>query len=742
MPFSINGIGTKWYGSALKEPDGSYVVTEWVVFLFIPIIPLGSKRICPVQSVQSLKTPWWQFDKTGIGFGEQFNTVSVPLYRPHLIKGYAISLVVLLIWLFLSSDSEKVSENKTGTPPSAGTVVTEKELTPEERFAKIKRKAEAGDAQAQVETASGYFKGDGVQKDATKAAEWLQKAVAQGNASAKVLLGYLYSIGEGVQKDAAKAAEWFQKAEAQGDAEALTALGEIYAGGHGVPKDLSKAVELYQKAAAQGYADAQGKLGQMYVKGEGVQKNPVKAAEWLEKEAAQGDFLKKINLGEKYAKGDGVPKDLAKAEEWFQKGAEGDAFWLKSIGEKYELGLSGVQKDGAKAQVWYRKAAAQYKKDAEQGDASAQDRLGEMYKDGVGVRKDVVQAVEWFQKAAAQGNEIGQYDLGEMYANGEGVPKDAAKAVEWYQKSAAQGNRLAQYSLGKMYVRGEGVSQNLVVAYAWANLAAVERYGDGFDLAKNLRDSIEAHLTHAQRTEAQRLASNWKLGDVLQAASDGESTSISPDGKPAKQYTGTAFAVSSSGYALTNYHVVAKCTEVKVAGREGIAKVITSDSVNDLALLQLPGNTKDSASLNPDLGKLRQGEDIVVYGYPLNSVLSTGGNLTPGTISALTGLGNNTNQIQITAPIQPGSSGSPVMDKKGNVVGVVSMKLDDAKMAKATGQIGQNVNFAVNGLTVKAFLDANKVPYKTSGGFFSREKSNADIAEEARKWTVLVECWK
>ena len=131
-----------------------------------------------------------------------------------------------------------------------------------------------------------------------------------------------------------------------------------------------------------------------------------------------------------------------------------------------------------------------------------------------------------------------------------------------------------------------------------------------------------------------------------------------------------------------------------------------------------------------------------MFGYPLNSVLSSGGNLTPGAISAMTGLGNNSNQIQITAPIQPGSSGSPVMDKKGNVVAVVSMKLDDATMAKATGQIGQNVNFAVSGQTVKAFLDANNVPYKTGGGLFSMKQDNADIANEARKWTVLVECWK
>ena len=82
------------------------------------------------------------------------------------------------------------------------------------------------------------------------------------------------------------------------------------------------------------------------------------------------------------------------------------------------------------------------------------------------------------------------------------------------------------------------------------------------------------------------------------------------------------------------------------------------------------------------------------------------------------------------------------MDKKGDIVGIVSMKLDDTKMAKVTGSIGQTVNFAINGQTVKTFLETNNVPYKTGGGFFSMEKNNADIAEEAKKWTVLVECWK
>jgi S1-C subfamily serine protease len=142
---------------------------------------------------------------------------------------------------------------------------------------------------------------------------------------------------------------------------------------------------------------------------------------------------------------------------------------------------------------------------------------------------------------------------------------------------------------------------------------------------------------------------------------------------------------------------------VRVAGRKEVAKVITTDSVNDLALLQIPNKSSEVASLNPDLANLRQGEDVIVSGYPLNSILSSGGNLTLGTVSALTGLGNNTSQMQITAPIQPGSSGSPVLNRKGNVIGVVSMKLDDGYTAKITGQIPQNVNFAITGQTTRTF---------------------------------------
>lgn len=601
-----------------------------------------------------------------------------------LMNALSISLLaVLLLPLAATGNKAKAAES------------VKKQLTSEEKFVVYtKKKAAAGNAVAQLNLGWMYDKGDGVPKDVTKAVKWYQKAAAQGQMLAQFKLGWIYDKGDGFPRDAAKAVEWYQKSAAQGYASAQYSLGGMYYKGDGAPKDAAKAAEWFQKAATQDHAGAQYNLGSMYYYGDGVPKDAAKAVEWYQKAAAQGNASAQGNLGVMYAAGEGVPKDAAKAVEWYQKAAA-------------------------------------------QGNASAQANLAVAYATGEGVPKDAAMAVEWWQKAAEQGHASAQFFLGVKYEEGDGVPKDATRAVGWYQKAAAQGDALAQANLGIMYYTGEGISKDMVRAYALFNLSAAQGNTGGI----KGRDLLEKILTPAQLTEAQRLASNWKKGDTLQASGDNPSNSTSPDGKPRKSSTGTAFAVSREGHALTNHHVINGCTEVKIAGREDIAKVITSDSVNDLALLQLPGKTKDIASLNPDLGKLRQGEDIIVFGYPLEWALSSGGNLTPGIISAITGLGNNTNQIQITAPIQPGSSGSPVMDKKGHVVGMVSMKLSDSMMAKATGSVGQNVNFAVNGQTVKAFLDLNKVPYRT-GNKAVQEKRNTTIAEEAGKWTVLVECWK
>ncbi|MDX2464407.1 MAG: tetratricopeptide repeat-containing serine protease family protein [Porticoccus sp.] len=451
--------------------------------------------------------------------------------------------------------------------------------------------------------------------------------------------------------------------------------------------------------------------------------------EWFTKAAEQGHAEAYFYLGAAYAGGEGVPKDAVKAVEWWTKAAEqGDADAQAWLGAAYYDG-EGVAKDAAKAVEWYMKAA-------EQGNAAVQYLLGKAYAKGKGAPKDAAKAVEWFTKAAEQGHADAQYSVGRAYYDGEGVPKDAVKAVEWWTKAAEQGDAHAQHVVGWAYKYGKGVPEDMVLAYAWTNLASV----DGDKKVFQQRDAIESKLSVVEKSEAQRLSSGWKKGQML--VREGSTTGAKPSpGMLIKQGTGTAFFVSTFGQAVTNHHVVNECTEVRIEGRDGVVTITTSDRANDLALLQVPYQVNVTAAINAHPEDLRQGDDIAVFGFPLNSLLSAGGNLTPGIVSALTGLGNNTSQIQITASIQPGSSGSPVINNKGEVVGVVSMKLSDSKMVKATGQVAQNVNFAVSGQTLKSFLDAHHVDYST-GGFIRFSKSAADLADEARTWTTVVECWK
>jgi S1-C subfamily serine protease len=112
--------------------------------------------------------------------------------------------------------------------------------------------------------------------------------------------------------------------------------------------------------------------------------------------------------------------------------------------------------------------------------------------------------------------------------------------------------------------------------------------------------------------------------------------------------------------------------------------------------------------------------------------------VTTGIISALSGLRNDRRTIQITAPVQPGNSGGPLLGENGGVVGVVVGKLNAMKVAEVIGDIPQNVNFAVSLGTLQSFLNANDVPYALDDN--NATKSPADITAEASHYTVLLEC--
>jgi len=200
--------------------------------------------------------------------------------------------------------------------------------------------------------------------------------------------------------------------------------------------------------------------------------------------------------------------------------------------------------------------------------------------------------------------------------------------------------------------------------------------------------------------------------------------------------------VTDDGHVVTNNHVIAGCSAVRVLNgsqKTVDAEVRAAEPDSDLALLLAPDlRVADTAAFRADRG-IRPADEVVVIGYPLfgaELVTGTEAIVTTGAVSALEGPGDDRRIMQITAPVQPGNSGGPLLDGAGNVVGVVVAKLDALYVAKAIGDIPQNVNFAIQGWVAQVFLDSHGIDCRTAGAITPID--TADVA--ARAYTVLVEC--
>ena len=132
------------------------------------------------------------------------------------------------------------------------------------------------------------------------------------------------------------------------------------------------------------------------------------------------------------------------------------------------------------------------------------------------------------------------------------------------------------------------------------------------------------------------------------------------------------------------------------------------------------------------------GEDVVVAGFPFGDIFSNTIKITKGVVSAKRGLGNDSGQFQIDAAVQKGSSGGPIYDENGNIIGVVVSQLNKLKVAKAIGSLPELVNFGIKASTVKQFLNSSGLP--SSWSKRTKRMTTKAIAKIAENQTVMVMC--
>lgn len=214
--------------------------------------------------------------------------------------------------------------------------------------------------------------------------------------------------------------------------------------------------------------------------------------------------------------------------------------------------------------------------------------------------------------------------------------------------------------------------------------------------------------------------------------------------KPSSRLSaGTGFYVSKTGEILTNAHVVQGCGSIAIKGHGDAssrpARVRASDAKRDLALVVSetpPAHPPTVLSWRRDA---RLGEQIAIFGFPYLGALASSGTFSRGDVTALAGIADNQAHFQLSAPVQQGNSGGPVVDERGQVVGIVVAKLNALAVARAGGDIPQNVNFAIKSTEAISFMEAHGIT-ATPASSGAPRLSGPDLAERLRDGTVLIMC--
>ena len=203
------------------------------------------------------------------------------------------------------------------------------------------------------------------------------------------------------------------------------------------------------------------------------------------------------------------------------------------------------------------------------------------------------------------------------------------------------------------------------------------------------------------------------------------------DNKIVAAASGTGFFVSKSGHIISNHHVIEGCDTTKLTfkGKEVTADVLAVDKMNDLAILKanlVPDKVYPVAT--EDAGLL---EDIIIAGYPLGKKVSAAIKTSKGSVTALAGYGDNYSEFQTDAALNQGNSGGPIMNQKGNVIGVAV-----ANYGKKAGV--ESFNFGIKSSTLKTFASANGLTFLPPN---NRELSNKDLGKLITDGTVYLECY-
>ena len=269
----------------------------------------------------------------------------------------------------------------------------------------------------------------------------------------------------------------------------------------------------------------------------------------------------------------------------------------------------------------------------------------------------------------------------------------------------------------------------------WVATGCSSGYGDGFDPdGKRLVFAMGMSLEEAlqRRREAGEAPNS---ADTARGPAPGPAAAPQPGARI--NGNGTAFFVTADGYAVTNEHDVRGDRRLfaLIGGKELAVEVIDRDAGNDLALIKVSTASRPVPIAAAPPAK---GDEVAALGYPIAGTLGTEMKATFGRVNALSGLRDDPRALQIDAPLQPGNSGGPVLNSRGEAVGVVAATFSTVRGVRTTGgALPQNVNYAVKAQYLVPLLDRNiRGKWRHGGG--ARFGSMAELVRQREPSVILI----
>ncbi len=321
---------------------------------------------------------------------------------------------------------------------------------------------------------NGYIEGVSEKEHGSAVVKLAQDSAAAGYVPAMYYLAELYKDGRFVEKDASKATEWLTRAAENGDTSAMLTLAEGYrklccscglvctcapecpakAALWPVEQDMEKALYWYKRAAEKGETYAACVLGEIYSEGVETKLDYKEAVKWYTLGLGKGNGTAENNLANMYLVGQGVPKDYAKATELYTQAMD------RGVKNTAEHNMAELKLYAPPPFRNHKEAVPVIVNAAKNGDTYSQVLLGEMYETGRGVKRDYKEAAKWYASAIEDGRAEAMVALGEMYRTGRGVPVDYPQAKSYFERAVEYHNAWGYRGLGKLYCLGQGVPRD------------------------------------------------------------------------------------------------------------------------------------------------------------------------------------------------------------------------------------------------------------------------------------------